>query len=75
MHNHYHHHHHVLPQDEMVPFDQMQRLRSVAASPSVTWVEFPDATHMDAYDANAALYWPALSDWLTRLPGCAVAAQ
>ncbi len=47
-------------QDEMVPFSQMQALHQAAPSQSCSWEEFPDATHMDAYDANAELYWPAL---------------
>jgi hypothetical protein len=48
----------------MVPFSQMQRLRAAAVTPHTVWVEFPDAAHMDAYDANKELYWPALRNFL-----------
>lgn len=41
----------------MVPFWQMQRLLQHARSKHTEWVEFPDSQHMDAYEANAEIYW------------------
>jgi hypothetical protein len=53
-------HHTPHAQDEMVPFPQMQRLHAAAVTPYCVWQEFPDAAHMDAYETNRELYWPAL---------------
>lgn len=48
--------------DEMVPFEQMQKLRAQIGTEDATWHEF-DAHHMDAYHTARATYWPALKAW------------
>jgi hypothetical protein len=53
-------------QDEMVPFKQMQRLHQAVRTQRCTWVEFPDAQHMDAYVTNRELYWPALRGFMEQ---------
>jgi fermentation-respiration switch protein FrsA (DUF1100 family) len=53
-------------QDEMVPFKQMQRLHHAVRTQRCTWVEFPDASHMDAYETNKEMYWPALRGFLEQ---------
>ncbi len=52
------------PQDEMVPVQHMYKLRSLQRAKSCDWVECPTASHMDAYDADPHIYWPALTSWL-----------
>lgn len=47
-------------QDEMVPAALMRRLHKAQRSTKCTWVEFPRARHMDAYDVDRVLYW---SSW------------
>lgn len=41
----------------MVPSAQMYRLYNSQRSPACELVEFPDASHMDAYDSAPELYW------------------
>eukprot|EP00879_Flechtneria_rotunda_P007125 GHRR01007477.1.p1 GENE.GHRR01007477.1~~GHRR01007477.1.p1 ORF type:complete len:303 (+),score=94.95 GHRR01007477.1:94-1002(+) len=52
--------------DEMVPFKQMKQLRKAVRSKHCVWAEFPDAMHMDAYDANKELYWPAMREFMAK---------
>ena len=47
----------------MLPPAQMRALYEAvkaAGSDSVVWVEFPEGTHMDAYEVCRAQYWPAV---------------
>lgn len=62
------------PQDEMVPFRQMERLRAAAVTQALTWVTFPDATHMDAYLANPEIYWPCMRKFMASCAQGAAAA-
>ena len=54
----------------MLPPSQMRQLfeavKSVGSS-SVVWAEFPEGTHMEAYDLCRAQYWPAVSAFIMRL--------
>ncbi len=52
------------PQDEMVPVQHMFKLHGLQRAQSCDWVECPNASHMDAYDADPHIYWPALTKWL-----------
>ncbi|WIA21964.1 hypothetical protein OEZ85_004325 [Tetradesmus obliquus] len=52
--------------DEMVPFRQMQRLHQAVRTQRCTWVEFPNSRHMDAYESNRELYWPALRGFMQQ---------
>ena len=55
-------------QDELLPPSQMQDLRrAVAGSKTCTWVEFPYAGHMDAYELARSEYWPALSKFFNEI--------
>lgn len=49
--------------DEMLPPEQMrqlyERLQQAGAKRAV-WTEFPDGTHMEAYDICRQQYWPAV---------------
>ena len=53
----------------MLPPEHMRRLWAelsggddvAACARGAAWVEFPDGRHLDAYDACAARYWPALA--------------
>ena len=61
-------------QDEMLGAHQMRdlyALREGGAKGSKapwTWVEFPEARHMDAHEVAPAQYWPAIAAFLQRLP-------
>lgn len=56
----------IVLQDEIVPPEQMHLLHSnaKAAAADVTMVEFPDAHHMDAYDASPLHYWAAVQAFM-----------
>lgn len=56
----------VAAQDEMVPFKQMQQLYRAVRSRSCVWVEFPDASHMDAYHVDRHIYWPAMRGFFEK---------
>ena len=56
----------------MVPVQHMVKLRSLQRAASCEWVECPTASHMDAYDANPGIYWPALQSWLGQQLGAPV---
>ncbi|GAB4817768.1 hypothetical protein N2152v2_004814 [Parachlorella kessleri] len=61
-------------QDEMLGAHQMRDLYALRGSGGEggatpwTWVEFPEARHMDAHEVAPAHYWPAIADFLQRLP-------
>uniref|UniRef100_A0A383VL02 Uncharacterized protein n=1 Tax=Tetradesmus obliquus TaxID=3088 RepID=A0A383VL02_TETOB len=55
-----------LSRDEMVPCREMQRLHQAVRTQRCTWVEFPNSRHMDAYEANRELYWPALRGFMQQ---------
>lgn len=47
----------------MLPPEQMRRLFDILTSAGgkrVVWTEFPEGTHMEAYEVCRAEYWPAL---------------
>lgn len=51
-------------QDELLPPSQMRELRAAVPDPKrCTWVEFPYAGHMDAYELARTEYWPAVADF------------
>ncbi|KAK9838633.1 hypothetical protein WJX74_000226 [Apatococcus lobatus] len=51
-------------QDELLPPSQMRELRAAAPDPKrCTWVEFPYAGHMDAYELARTEYWPAVAEF------------
>ena len=54
------------PQDEMVPPSQMRRLHQAQRTEECYLVEFPEAHHMDAYDSDPELYWPALKTFFDK---------
>jgi fermentation-respiration switch protein FrsA (DUF1100 family) len=59
----------AVAQDEMLPPEHMRRLYELvkeAGSERVVWVEFPEGTHMDAYEVCRAQYWPALVQWFEQ---------
>ena len=51
-------------QDEMVPPIQMHELHRLQRARSCKLVEFPDAHHMDAYDADPERYFMALAEFV-----------
>ena len=51
-------------QDEMVPPIQMRELHRLQRARSCKLVEFPDAHHMDAYDADPERYFMALAEFV-----------
>lgn len=52
--------------DEMVPFEQMQRLHAAVVTSHCSWVEFPRSRHMDAYVREPDLYWSALQQFMGK---------
>ena len=59
-------------QDELLPPVQMRQLYEVMSRSDArdcTWVEFPYATHMDAYEVAQQQYWPALMQFVERVFG------
>ena len=51
-------------QDELLPPSQMRELKAAVPDPKLcTWVEFPYAGHMDAYELARTEYWPAVADF------------
>ena len=58
--------------DEMVPPAQMRALRAAASAAGkarVTWLELPEAHHMDAWHVGGAEYWGPFAEFL-RANGC-----
>lgn len=54
----------------MLPPAQMRTLYDAvkaAGSSSVVWIEFPEGTHMEAYDLCRAQYWPAVGAFAESL--------
>ena len=57
----------LILQDELLPPSQMRDLRHAVANPKTcTWVEFPYAGHMDAYELARTEYWPALGHFFNE---------
>jgi len=59
--------------DEMVPPAQMRRLHAAARGPRVSWLELPEASHMDAWMVGKGAYWEGLSDFVRANGGYAQA--
>lgn len=58
-----------ITQDEMLPPEQMRRLFDIlqaAGSKRVVWTEFPEGTHMEAYEVCRQEYWPALREFFEQ---------
>jgi len=55
-----------LSQDEMVPPEQMHELFKLQECKQCRLVEFPEAHHMDAYDADPVNYWAALQEFMVQ---------
>jgi len=51
-------------EDEMVPPSQMKALQAAQKSQVCKFVEFPTASHMNAYDAEPTRYWMAVSEFV-----------
>lgn len=53
-------------QDELVPFEHMERMKELAVTKYKMWTECPQSGHMDAYEVDSVLYWHALKDFWTQ---------
>lgn len=54
--------------DEMVPFEHMQELyetyvRARGANHKGTWLELPNASHMDGYAVDKEIFWGGVRSW------------
>lgn len=44
-------------QDELVPFEHMQRINDLSVTKQKMWAECPNSGHMDAYEVDSIFYW------------------
>lgn len=50
-------------QDELVPFEHMQRINDLAVTKHKVWTECPQSGHMDAYEVDSVLYWQSVKEF------------